>query len=108
MEEKKKAKPVVEEKIPVTVNFRVPPKMPSVTAQHVFVQDLGDIVHVSFFEVQHPLLDIENETRMEQIRKNGIDAECVARVNIPRSYFPSFVDVFSKVLKAQKKSKDAE
>ena len=82
----------------LSVNFRVPPKTPSVTAQQLFAQNLGDFIQLSFFEMVFPLIPQDaSPEQMAAIKAVGVTAECVSRVNIPASLYPDFLRVMESV-----------
>jgi hypothetical protein len=90
----------------VVVNFRLPVNKPSVTAQHMFVQNFGEFIQLSFFELVMPVVSAEaSEEELAAVRDFGVHAECVSRVNIPHSRYPEFIKAMQKVIPAKKETK---
>lgn len=97
---KKKTKPDTgEEQVPL--RFRIPIGMSSRLAQHLLVQDLGEVVQLSFFEViPPPIIQSGNpEEDLARLKELGVVAECVARLNVPASRFQDFANVMQQVAK---------
>ncbi len=97
---KKKTKPdTSEEQVPL--RFRIPVGMSSKLAQHLLVQDLGEVVQLSFFEaISPPIIQSSSpEENLARLKELGIVAECVARLNVPASRFQSFADVMQQIAK---------
>ena len=91
-----KAKVLQPDKIPV--NLRTSYDMMSRTAQHMSVQDLGEIIQLSFFEIVFPNITADvTEEEVQAIETAGLMANCVAKINIPRSRYGDFVDVMKTV-----------
>ncbi len=104
MADKSKPKKELEENTindePIPLRFRIPVNTASLMAQHLFVQDLGEIVQLSFYEIVSPPIPPERmEENLARLRESGIVAECVARINVPASRFQSFADVMQQVAK---------
>jgi hypothetical protein len=86
--------------IEVPVRFRILPGMASVTAQQLLIHTSPDSVLLSFFEIIPPvILDTNTEEQKKAILQAGVVAECVARVNIPKSKYAEFVNTMQVVLK---------
>lgn len=84
------------DKIPV--NLRTSFDMTSRTAQHMSVQDLGELIQLSFFEIVFPNITADaTKEEIEAIETGGLMANCVAKINIPRSRYGDFVDVMKSV-----------
>lgn len=84
----------------VKINFRVPPRMPSVYAQHMFVQPGLHEVVLSFFEILAPIFtgpQVQVEDRIKTLQEAGVVAECVARVTIPKASFSGFADAMQQI-----------
>ncbi len=97
-----KAKPL--ELTTIGVHLRTPFDMPSRLAQHLSVQDLGEIVQLSFFEIVFPYItDDTTEEERNAIQTGGLVANCVSKVHIPRSRYADFV----KAMNTIKPSKNA-
>ncbi len=96
---KKKTKPdTSEEQVPL--RFRIPVGMSSKLAQHLLVQDLGEVVQISFFEaIAPPIQSSSPEENLARFKELGVVAECVARLNVPASRFQAFADVMQQVAK---------
>lgn len=85
-----------DEQIPL--RFRVPSNMSGRLSQHLLIQDLGEIVQLSFFEVVNPLVTPENaQDTLSKLKESGIIAECVARIYVPASRFPAFSEAMQRV-----------
>jgi hypothetical protein len=99
VESKKKTKSAPQ----IKLNFRLAPKTPSLTAQHMIIQDVGDFIQLSFFEIAFPLMsDDATPEQIELLSEAGINAECVARINVPASRFNDFVDAINGVVPKRK------
>jgi len=82
----------------IKVNLRVPLGMPSRLAHHLSVQDLGEIVQLSFYEIVFPLLSADtSDEEIEAIQSGGLLADCVSKINIPRSKFGDFAKAMSAI-----------
>jgi hypothetical protein len=79
--------------VQVKLNFRVPPRMPSVYAHHMLVQPGEFEVVLSFFEVVAPIVveQMDPEQR-KALLDAGVVAECVAKVTIAKDRFRLFAD----------------
>jgi hypothetical protein len=96
--------------VQIKLNFRTPPRMPSVYAHHMFIQPGPNEVLLSFFEVIPPVMTEETpEERLRIVQEAGIVAECVARVTIASASFPGFAKAMQQVAEqvASQKEKDA-
>ena len=88
----------VQAELPVPLTFRIPPRMPSLYAHHMFVQPTGHEIVLSFFEIITPIFPEKmTEDQITALREKGIIAECVARVTIAKDAFPAFVDAMLKI-----------
>jgi hypothetical protein len=69
--------------------------VPSVYAQHMVVQVTADAVLMTFYEVVPPVFTTAplTDEAIEELRKTGIRAECVARITVPYNSFPEFARV---------------
>jgi hypothetical protein len=92
-DEEEKAEPVQ-----VKLNFRIPPRMPSVYAHHMLVQPGEFEVVLSFFEVVAPIVveKLEPE-QLKALQDAGVVAECVAKVTIAKDRFRLFTDALQEV-----------
>lgn len=84
----------------ISMSFRVPSKMPSVLAQHLFVQPLGEFVQLSFFEIVYLPTNpnYSKDENIKRLKETGIVAECVSRINIPASHYKNFVKAMQQVV----------
>lgn len=95
-----------EQSIQTTVHFNMPIEMPSVYATNLIVHSSEFEVVLSFFEAQPPIFDGTEEENLEELKKIGVRADCVARVTIAKDRFEGMVKVmqgFSNDLKTQRK-----
>jgi len=92
----------------VKLNFRIPPRMPSLYAYHLIVQAGEEEVTLSFFEIVPPLVISETEEQMERLREQGISADCIARITIAKNRFPSFVEAMQQTLNLMKAEQPEE
>lgn len=77
------------------VHFLIPTGVTSRYAQHLIVQASDLDVTLSFFEIKAPIvLDPEGQ---KQALKDGVTAECVARVTIALARFADFLKVLNGV-----------
>jgi hypothetical protein len=88
------------ESIEVKLNFRIPPRMPTVYAHHMLVQQGEFEVILSFFEVTPPILveQIAEADRIKFLQETGLIAECVARVTIAKDRFPGFAQALQQIM----------
>jgi hypothetical protein len=83
----------------VKVNLRIPLGMPSRLAHHLSVQDLGEIVQLSFYEIVFPQITPEtSDDEIEAIQSGGLLADCVSKINVPKSRYKEFVEALSTVV----------
>src|SRR5882724_2969231 len=98
----------------VTLNFRIPPRMPSVYAHHMTVQPGECEILLSFFEIIPPLILGDPQVALERIKDSGVTAECVARVTIAKDRFGLFAESMHDIatslglIKLQDKETDAK
>lgn len=93
----------------VQLRFRIPTGMSSKLAQQMFVNNLGDVIQLSFFEIIPPPLQPNSpENNIAKIKEFGVTSECVARINIPASLYESFVIVMQQVLEREFKTERTE
>lgn len=92
---------VGDEQIPL--RFRIPAKTHSLMAQHLLVQNLGEVFQLSFYEMIPPPIFPNNneEEALEQLKQAGVTAECVARINVPASRFRGFAEAMQQVVAEQ-------
>ena len=91
----------VPKEVRVKLNFRVPSRMPTLYAHHMFVQPAQHDVLLSFFEVIPPLVTATGEPSPDQLKlleETGITAECVARITIAKDLFPGFAKAMNDIL----------
>jgi len=86
--------------IQVKLNFRIPPRMPTVYAHHMLVQQGEFEVVLSFFEVTPPIIieQIADTDRLKFLQETGLVAECVARVTIAKDRFPGFAQALQQIV----------
>jgi hypothetical protein len=97
-------KPTRPESIPevlaekVSVNWHIPTGLASRYAHHMLVQATEFEVTLSFFELKPPVIlgDTSPEV-IKDILKQGIFAECIARVTIAKARYPEFLKAFTSV-----------
>jgi hypothetical protein len=86
------------DEIQVKLNFRIPPRMPSVYAHHMYIQQGQNEVVISFFEVVPPVMTEQaTEDRLKTLQEIGVVAECVARVTVAKESFPAFAKAMQQV-----------
>lgn len=79
--------------VQVRLNFRVPPRMPSVYAHHMLVQPGEFEVVLSFFEVVAPIVvEKMDPEQLKALQDAGVVAECVAKVTIAKDRFRLFTE----------------
>lgn len=92
----------------IRLNFRIPFGLPSMTAQHMFVQDAGEFVQLSFYEIVFPIVNKKTaEQDIAAIQASGLVAECVGKINVPRGRFKEFASAMNLVVEGMDKI-DAE
>lgn len=100
MEEENKTESADTQQIPL--RFRIPAGTPSKLAQQLTITNLGDVIQLGFYEIIPPLLPKGfAQENPETVREIGLIAECVARINIPRSHFASFVFAMQETLEKE-------
>ena len=84
----------------VKVNFRIPARMPSLYAHHMFVQPIQNEVVLSFFEIvpPPPLVGVSPDVQLKALQESGVVADCVARITIAAPMFPVFVKAMNDAL----------
>lgn len=85
------------EEVEVPVTFVMTNFLPSVVAQHMTIQGFGENFVLSFFELDLPFHIAPSPELLEEIKQAGYEAECVARVTIPKSRFIEFARVLGEV-----------
>ena len=88
---------IVETNEAVPLHLRVLPRTPAFYVQHLAVSPTSDEVILSFFEVQPPL-DHSPEA-LEQLKKTGLIADCVARIAVTPQRFVEFARLMSEMAK---------
>lgn len=78
----------------VPLRFHVPVGLSSRYAHHLVVQATDNEVTISFFELKPPIVLGTPEVQREAV-KDGITAECVARVIVARARYGDFVKALS-------------
>jgi len=91
-----------EEMDQVPLNFVIPTGMTSRYAHHMIVQATDFEVTISFFELKAPPALGGVEIQREAL-KQGVIAECVARVTIARARYSDFIRAFVNVPLESKK-----
>ena len=94
-------KEISPDEINVRLNFRIPPRMPSVYAHHMLVQSGEFEVVLSFFEITPPIITekLPESERLKILQEAGVVAECVARITIAKDRFPAFANALQDVMK---------
>jgi len=89
------ATPESDENERIPLRFLIPVGVTSRYAQHLIIQASDVDVTLSFFEVKAPIvLDPEGQ---KQALKDGVTAECVARVTIALARFGDFLKALNGV-----------
>ncbi len=97
------AKPKKQNLGEVTVNLGAALNLPSRLAHHMHVNDLGEFVQLSFFEVVFPVLSpTASEEELEAIKAGGLYGNCVARINVPKSRFQDFTQAMNAIANPSK------
>ncbi len=73
---------ILENSIELPLHFNMPVNMPSVYATNMLIQASEHEIVISFFEAQPPVVSPDDENRLENLKKVGIRADCVARVTV--------------------------
>lgn len=89
------------EEISLPLRFVIPPGMVSRYAHHMLVQGSESEVTLSFFEMILPLVVGTHEEQLK-VAKEGVKAECVARIVIAKSRYPDFVRAMGAALEKGK------
>ncbi len=87
----------------VSVHLRVLPRTPALYVQYMAVSHSPDEVILSFFEGQ-PL--VQSPEALEELKKTGLVADCVARIAVTPKRFVDFVRVMSETAKAYSNDPD--
>lgn len=81
------------------IEWVVPDDLEGEYATHVVVQHTGHEFNIFFFEAKQPLLAGSDEQKQEKLENiSEIEAECVAKITVAASRFPSLVQVFQENL----------
>ncbi len=86
-----------EEEIEVPVFFEMTNFLPSVVAQHLAIQHYAGSVVLSFFELDMPFQPELSPEAVEEMKREGFVAECVARVTVPTEVLSKFAQVMTDV-----------
>lgn len=88
------------DEVQVRLNFRIPPRMPSVYAHHMLLQQGEFEIILSFFEVIPPMITekLPEADRLKFLQEVGVTAECVARVIIAKDRFPGFAAALQQLV----------
>ena len=85
--------------VAIKLNFRIPSRMPSLYAHHMFVQQGENEIVIAYFEVVPPLVPPgATEEQIKSIIEAGIASECVARITVAKNRFPAFVQAMQQAL----------
>lgn len=97
----------LEERVPL--NWHIPVGLASRYAQHMLVQASEVDVTLSFFELKPPIIMADTPLEeQKRILKEGITAECVARVTLARARYNEFLKAFMGVIKPDEKESSNE
>jgi hypothetical protein len=94
------------EEVEVPVRLLMSKFLPSVVAQHLTIQASSGNIIIAFYEANPPIMLNPTPDSFEKLQKEGLTAECVARICIPLALFPGVADAFSQVaeqIKAREK-----
>jgi hypothetical protein len=97
------------DEVQVKINFNMTGFIPSVVAQHLTLQRTPGNIVLSFYETNQPIMINPTPEQVEALKKQGITAECVARVSVPVIQFPSFAKVIADLaeqLKAEQSERE--
>lgn len=101
--ESEKVSEVLEEKVPL--NWHIPVGLTSRYAHHMLVQASDYEVTLSFFEMKPPVIMADTPLEeQKKIVKEGITAECVARITIAKARYEDFLKAFMGVVKPAEKA----
>jgi hypothetical protein len=87
-----------QEDVQIPLRFNIPSGMTSRYAHHMLVQPGEHEVTLSFFEIFPPLLLGSPEEQKEILKKEGVKAECVARVTIAKARYFGFVKAWESII----------
>ena len=83
----------------VSVNWHIPTGLASRYAHHMLVQATEFEVTLSFFELKPPVILGDTPPELiKDILKQGVLAECVARVTIAKARYPEFLKAFTSAV----------
>jgi hypothetical protein len=71
--------------------------VPSVYAQFMAIQPTPDGVLLSFFEAVPPIIQDTTPEVLEELKRQGVKAECVARITVSKNRFLEFAKVVKDV-----------
>ena len=92
----------LEERVPL--NWHIPVGLSSKYAQHMLVQASEFEVTLSFFELKPPvILSTMPLEEQKKILRQGITAECVARITVARARYSDFLKAMMGVMKPDEK-----
>lgn len=93
-----------EESLEVPLKLSVPTGI-SRYAQHLIVQRSQFEVVLSFFEVVPPVL-LGTPEEQKELLKNGVRADCVARIIVANNRYSDFVRAMSSILEQSSKEQE--
>ena len=84
------------EGVQVPLRFNVPVNMPSKYATNLLVQSSEHEIIIYFFEAQPPIIFGDSEEdNIEEFKKIGIRADCVAKITVAKERFANFVNALN-------------
>ncbi len=86
-----------EDEIEAPVFLEMTNFLPAVVAQHMAIQHYAGSVVLSFFELDMPFQPEISPEAVEEMKREGFVAECVARVTIPMEALSRFAQVMTEM-----------
>ncbi len=88
----------VKDSIEIPIRFNTETGKQSVYATNLLIQASHNVVLMSFFEEQQPVLTGKPD-ELETLAKTGIRADCVAKLVVPQEKFADFVVIMQELAK---------
>ncbi len=85
-----------ENEISIPINYKYSRNVPLSYVNQVMVQGSQHEMVISFFESVLNLERTDEPDLMRKFAETGIDAECVARIVVSRSFYPALVETLKR------------
>lgn len=98
------------DEVEITIDRIIPEGMRSTFANHIVVHNSGHgEFHISFFEIDHPMILGSPEETAAKMREIGsVRADCVARIVVSRDRVPAFIAALASVYNASLRDRQTD